>query len=74
MGGQRSRGKSRDGPSKASTQSGERPYRSSWVDSLSAWVGHLPGPDWLFYAVLALGLFLPTGVWLIQLIVQRLLG
>ncbi len=26
------------------------PYPPSWVDRLEAWVDHLPGPAWLYYA------------------------
>jgi hypothetical protein len=63
-----------DHPKRASTQTGARPYRPGWVDHLTAWVERLPRPYGPFYAVMALCLFLPTGVWLIRLIPQRLLG
>jgi hypothetical protein len=35
-----------------------RPYSSSWVDRLTNWVEHLPGPAWLYYLAVAFVLVL----------------
>lgn len=46
------------------------PYRPSWVDLLTAWVGRLPGPSWLYYFGLGLVLFalLAAVAWLERLL------
>ena len=36
----------------------ERPYKPSWIDRFTDWVGTLPIPGWAFYAGLGLGLIL----------------
>jgi hypothetical protein len=33
------------------------PYPSSWVDRFSSWVTRIPGPSWLYYFGIGLGLF-----------------
>ena len=40
------------------TESGEQPYKPSWVDRFTHWVGKLPMPGWIFYAGLGLGAIL----------------
>ncbi len=42
------------------------PYRPSWIDKLTAWIGRLPLPAWLFYLGLGLclTLLLVSSIWL----------
>jgi hypothetical protein len=36
----------------------ERPYKPSWLDRFTDWVGRLPIPAWVFYVSLGIGLML----------------
>ena len=40
------------------SESVAQPYPPSWIDRFTDWVKRLPGPNWLFYLVLWLALFL----------------
>ena len=39
-----------------------QPYAPSWINRLTAWVGRLPGPSWLYYLGLGVALFLAQAI------------